>query len=150
MSKHKTIVIDPSSEQQYSLVFCFVFMPLIQKELDLYVYRYNTSPRRANRKSVLPTDAPLQVYEQPSNYGAEDYKAGASSFLEDVIANLLCSRLLFPLMLLLKLGSSMRIQVILFLPFCLQDLTHMFNTSTQSLVEWKLIVTMPGLFTSPY
>lgn len=61
----------------YSLVFRFIFMPLVQRELDLYKELVNTSPRRATRKAMLPNDAPLNIYEWPEKYGSKDF--GVSS-----------------------------------------------------------------------
>lgn len=59
---------------QSSLVFRFIFMGLLQNELDLYVKLVNTSSRRANRKVVLPHDAPMNIYESPDKYGSKDFK----------------------------------------------------------------------------
>lgn len=49
-------------------------MALVQRELDVYVTLVNTSRRRANRKAVLPKAAPINIYEQPNQYGARDFK----------------------------------------------------------------------------
>ncbi|KAG9124323.1 hypothetical protein FRC07_012033 [Ceratobasidium sp. 392] len=57
-----------------NLVFRFIFMPLTQAELNIYTEFHNSTPRRANRKSVLPHAAPVRVYEYPEHYCTRDFK----------------------------------------------------------------------------
>ncbi|KAG9087306.1 hypothetical protein FRC07_012855 [Ceratobasidium sp. 392] len=56
------------------LVFRFIFMPLVQQELDQFVERYNTSAKRANTKTSLPAGRPKYIYLYPEQYGGEDLK----------------------------------------------------------------------------
>lgn len=63
-------------------------MPLVQQELNLYVYRFNTSGRRTNCKAVLPTAAPIEIYENPSKFGVTDLKACTMACVTETITHL--------------------------------------------------------------
>jgi len=56
------------------LVFCWLAIPWLQKEADLYVYSTNTSRRRENRCKVLPNGIPDVMFEHPESVGALDFK----------------------------------------------------------------------------
>lgn len=58
----------------YRLVFRFVAMPVVQAELDAFVKRYNSFPKRANNKTLLPHGRPKYIYQYPSQYKAFDFK----------------------------------------------------------------------------
>jgi len=57
------------------LVFRWLAIPWLQKEADSYVYRSNTSRRRANRQKMVPNGIPDVIYENPETVDALDYKA---------------------------------------------------------------------------
>ncbi|KAJ7807137.1 hypothetical protein B0H14DRAFT_3152660 [Mycena olivaceomarginata] len=57
-----------------SLIFRWVFIPWLQKELDLYRDRVNNTAKRADRNKVLPHGVPNHMYEAPEDYGALDFK----------------------------------------------------------------------------
>ncbi|KAJ7877237.1 hypothetical protein B0H14DRAFT_2197270, partial [Mycena olivaceomarginata] len=54
-----------------SLIFRWVFIPWLQRELDLYRDRVNNT---AKRNKVLPHGVPNHMYEAPEDYGALDFK----------------------------------------------------------------------------
>ncbi|KAJ7857101.1 hypothetical protein B0H14DRAFT_3135890 [Mycena olivaceomarginata] len=56
------------------LIFRWVFIPWLQKELDLYRDRVNNTAKRADRNKVLPHGVPNHMYEAPEDYGALDFK----------------------------------------------------------------------------
>ena len=60
------------------LAFRWVWMPLIQAELDLFAYRYNTSRKRANRNTLLPHGRPKFIHEFPEQFNGLDYKVCTS------------------------------------------------------------------------
>ncbi|KAJ7650764.1 hypothetical protein FB45DRAFT_820169 [Roridomyces roridus] len=57
-----------------SLVFRFVFIPWLQAELDAYMDRLNDTQKRADRNKILPHGVPSDVFENPEEYGALDFK----------------------------------------------------------------------------
>ncbi|PSR76901.1 hypothetical protein PHLCEN_2v8148 [Hermanssonia centrifuga] len=57
-----------------SLVFRWVFVPWLQRELDAYRERINHTAKRADRNKVLPHGVPEHIYESPETYGALDFK----------------------------------------------------------------------------
>ena len=56
------------------LVFCYVFIPFIQRELDAWVYQRNWTKRRADRKKLLPNGIPMLILQKPHKWKAADYK----------------------------------------------------------------------------
>ncbi|KAJ6558992.1 hypothetical protein B0H10DRAFT_1846232, partial [Mycena sp. CBHHK59/15] len=56
------------------LVFRWVFIPWLQKELDAYRERVNNTAKRADRNKVLPHGVPNHMYESPEVYGVLDFK----------------------------------------------------------------------------
>ncbi|KAJ7106244.1 hypothetical protein C8R44DRAFT_745316 [Mycena epipterygia] len=56
------------------LVFRWVFIPWLQRELDAYRNRLNNTAKRADRNKVLPHGVPNDMYEHPDNYGVLDFK----------------------------------------------------------------------------
>ncbi|KAJ7886446.1 hypothetical protein B0H14DRAFT_3856616 [Mycena olivaceomarginata] len=64
---------NPSNLLQ-ALIFRWVFIPWLQKELDLYRDRVNNTAKRADRNKVLPHGVPNHMYEAPEDYGALDFK----------------------------------------------------------------------------
>ncbi|KAK7016029.1 hypothetical protein R3P38DRAFT_3321518 [Favolaschia claudopus] len=57
-----------------ALVFRWVFIPWLQRELDAYRDRVNNTAKRADRNKVLPHGVPNHMYEFPENYGVLDFK----------------------------------------------------------------------------
>lgn len=60
------------------LVFCWLAIPWLQKELDSYVYNHNTSRRRASRRKILPNGIPDVMFENPESVHARDFKVKQS------------------------------------------------------------------------
>ncbi|KAJ7214558.1 hypothetical protein GGX14DRAFT_550501 [Mycena pura] len=56
------------------LVFRWVFIPWLQKELDSYRDRVNNTAKRADKNKVLPHGVPSDMYEHPGDYGVLDFK----------------------------------------------------------------------------
>ncbi|KAJ7790095.1 hypothetical protein B0H14DRAFT_3571076 [Mycena olivaceomarginata] len=56
------------------LIFRWVFLPWLQKELDLYRDRVNNTAKRADHNKVLPHGVPNHMYEAPEDYGVLDFK----------------------------------------------------------------------------
>ena len=57
-----------------SLVFRFVFIPFLQREVDAWVHQRNWTKRRANRKKILPNGIPMLILQKPHKWNAADYK----------------------------------------------------------------------------
>ncbi|KAK6987744.1 hypothetical protein R3P38DRAFT_2805351 [Favolaschia claudopus] len=57
-----------------ALVFRWVFIPWLQKELDAYRERVNNTKKRADRNKVLPIGVPNDMFEHPEDYGVLDFK----------------------------------------------------------------------------
>ncbi|KAG9083879.1 hypothetical protein FRC06_004327, partial [Ceratobasidium sp. 370] len=57
-----------------ALTFRYVFMALIQGELDDFRHRYNTSAKRSNTKTTLPSGRPKYIYLYPHQYDGEQLK----------------------------------------------------------------------------
>ncbi|KAJ7131593.1 hypothetical protein C8R43DRAFT_895941, partial [Mycena crocata] len=57
-----------------ALVFRWVFIPWLQRELDLYSERLNNTAKRADRNKVLPHGVPNDMLENPEDYGVLDFK----------------------------------------------------------------------------
>ena len=49
-------------------------IPYIQKEVDIWTNQHNMTPRRANKKKVLPHGAPILIQERPQDYATADFK----------------------------------------------------------------------------
>ncbi|KAJ7432412.1 hypothetical protein B0H11DRAFT_1760479, partial [Mycena galericulata] len=56
------------------LVFRWVFIPWLQRELDSYRERVNNTAKRADRNKVLPHGVPTDMAEHPGDYGVLDLK----------------------------------------------------------------------------
>jgi len=57
-----------------SLVFRWLAIPFLQRELDSYVHLHNTTARRANHRKTLPHGVPDTMFEYPQTVGALDFK----------------------------------------------------------------------------
>ena len=58
----------------FSLVFRYVFIPFLQREVDAWVHLRNWTKRRPDRKKVLPNDIPMIILAKPHKWNAADYK----------------------------------------------------------------------------
>ncbi|KAJ7460012.1 hypothetical protein B0H11DRAFT_2242239 [Mycena galericulata] len=56
------------------LVFRWLAIPWLQAELDGWVLRYNSTPRRRDKNKILPQGIPDLITAKPHLYGTEDYK----------------------------------------------------------------------------
>ncbi|KAI9437089.1 hypothetical protein BJY52DRAFT_1130177, partial [Lactarius psammicola] len=56
------------------LVFHFVFIPFIQREIDAWVHQCNWTQCRSDRKKVLPKGIPMIILQKPHKWKAADYK----------------------------------------------------------------------------
>ncbi|KAF8215519.1 hypothetical protein K438DRAFT_2104665 [Mycena galopus ATCC 62051] len=56
------------------LVFRWLAIPWLQAELDAWVCRYNSTPRRRDKNKILPHGIPDLIVAKPHLYGTEDYK----------------------------------------------------------------------------
>lgn len=56
------------------LVFLWLAVPWLQAELDLWVRRFNSSPRRADKHKLTPQGVPDLIAAHPEEFMARDYK----------------------------------------------------------------------------
>ncbi|KAG2743521.1 hypothetical protein P692DRAFT_20878373 [Suillus brevipes Sb2] len=66
-----------SSNTLQVMVFCWVFIPWLQRELDAYWDRMNNTAKRRDRNKVLPHGVPNLIYNSPEDFGALDFKITA-------------------------------------------------------------------------
>ncbi|KAJ7466375.1 hypothetical protein FB451DRAFT_1340589 [Mycena latifolia] len=73
-----------------ALVFRWVFIPWLQKELDSYCDHVNNTAKRADRNKILPHGVPNHMFEHPGDYGVLDFKiqvqSGAIKEVRDLYA----------------------------------------------------------------
>lgn len=61
-------------------------IPWIQRELDVWVNRFNSTPRRQDKRKVLPCGIPTIIHDKPHIYGAKDYKVSSNYLMaQDLI-----------------------------------------------------------------
>jgi hypothetical protein len=58
------------------MVFQWVFIPWLQRELDAYQDRVNNTRKRRDRNKILPHGVPNLVYHSPEDFGALNFKVG--------------------------------------------------------------------------
>ena len=56
-----------------SLVFHYVFIPWLQRELDWYKESHNDIRPRKDRRKILPIERPNLIYDFPQDYGTCDF-----------------------------------------------------------------------------
>ncbi|KAJ6612191.1 hypothetical protein B0H10DRAFT_1648990, partial [Mycena sp. CBHHK59/15] len=56
------------------LVFRWVFIPWLQRELDAYRERVNNIAKRADKNKVLPHGVPNHMHQAPEDFGVLDFK----------------------------------------------------------------------------
>ncbi|KAG1833588.1 hypothetical protein F4604DRAFT_1886809 [Suillus subluteus] len=57
-----------------NMVFCWVFIPWLQRELDVYCDRVNNTAKRHDRNKILPHGVPSLIYDSPQDFNALDFK----------------------------------------------------------------------------
>ncbi|KAJ6504315.1 hypothetical protein C8R47DRAFT_968620 [Mycena vitilis] len=57
------------------LLFRWLAIPMLQKELDVYANIFNSTKRRADKHKILPRGIPNMIASTPEDFGARDYKA---------------------------------------------------------------------------
>lgn len=98
MVRYSGLVFLSNSKQVLSLIFRFIFIPFIQREVDAWVHQRNWTKRRADRKKALPNGIPMLILQKPHIWKAADYKV---RFLNQfIISYTNWARFLFPLKLL--------------------------------------------------
>ena len=58
----------------FRLLFRWLAIPWLQRELDAWVYQRNMTARRANRHKILPHGIPELIRQQPHRYDSIDFK----------------------------------------------------------------------------
>ncbi|KAI0741878.1 hypothetical protein C8Q80DRAFT_1109776 [Daedaleopsis nitida] len=66
---------DPASPLE-SLVFRWVAIPWLQRELDCWRAQFNLMPRRPSKHKILPNGIPMLIAATPRKYGLQDFKVG--------------------------------------------------------------------------
>ncbi|KAG2132217.1 hypothetical protein BD769DRAFT_1666236 [Suillus cothurnatus] len=61
-------------EFKFRMIFRWVFIPWLQRELDAYQDRVNNTRKRRDRNKILPHGAPNIIYQSPENFGVLDFK----------------------------------------------------------------------------
>lgn len=63
---------------RFRLLFRWLAIPWLQAELDSWVIRFNSTPRRHDKNKILPHGIPDLITSKPHLYGTKDYKVRAS------------------------------------------------------------------------
>ena len=58
----------------FKLLFRWLAIPWLQRELDAWVYRRNMTARRADKNKVIPHGVPELIRQNPLAYGCQDFK----------------------------------------------------------------------------
>ena len=53
-------------------ILAYVFIPIVQREIDLFVELWNNSRTRLQRNTLMPDGIPNVIYNSPEQYGLED------------------------------------------------------------------------------
>ncbi|KAL1659835.1 hypothetical protein GGF50DRAFT_64441 [Schizophyllum commune] len=64
---------DPSNVLE-NLVFRYVFIPWLQKELDAWRTKINNTKPRRDKHKILPNGVPNDILEDPGRFGALDFR----------------------------------------------------------------------------
>ncbi|KDR70020.1 hypothetical protein GALMADRAFT_230371 [Galerina marginata CBS 339.88] len=70
------------------LVFRWVFIPWMQKELDAWCTRINNSRKRKDRNKILPHGVPNLIYDSPHRFGCLDFKINVQPEAVEHVRNL--------------------------------------------------------------
>ena len=103
-----------------SLVFRFVFIPFLQREVDAWVYQRNWTKRRADRNKVLPNGIPMLILKKPHKWNAADYKVYLHVLFTCIINDV--TRLLSPPKPSTRWSNGLRLQMTLFSTWFLMHL----------------------------
>lgn len=57
----------------YSMIFRWLAIPWIQKELDSWRNKFNSTKRRNSRHKILPQEIPDLVHHKPGHYGHKNF-----------------------------------------------------------------------------
>lgn len=79
-----------SSEKVSSLVFRWLAIPWLQAELDAWMRRYNSTPRRRDKNKILPQGIPDLIHAKPECYGSRDFKVSKCCPWTQILKNCLC------------------------------------------------------------
>ncbi|KAL0562592.1 hypothetical protein V5O48_019493, partial [Marasmius crinis-equi] len=56
------------------LTFQWLAIPFLQRQMDAYLNMRNSTPRRANRRKILPAGVPNHIFQSPENFmNAKDF-----------------------------------------------------------------------------
>ncbi|KAH9856695.1 hypothetical protein C2E23DRAFT_866064 [Lenzites betulinus] len=58
----------------HDLIFRWLSIPWLQRELDVWAAQYNMTPRRASKYKVLPHGIPVLIAERPADFNVADFK----------------------------------------------------------------------------
>jgi len=61
-------------EFKFRMIFHWVFIPWLQRELDAYQDWVNNTRKRRDQNKILPHGAPNIIYQSPENFGVLDFK----------------------------------------------------------------------------
>ncbi|KAH0827414.1 hypothetical protein J3R83DRAFT_4072, partial [Lanmaoa asiatica] len=64
---------DPDNTLQL-MVFRWLFIPWLQREIDSYQQRVNLTQKRRDKRKILPHGVPELIYRNAEDYGALDFK----------------------------------------------------------------------------
>ncbi|KAG6825196.1 hypothetical protein H0H92_004418 [Tricholoma furcatifolium] len=70
------------------MVFRWVFIPWLQRELDAYQDRVNNTAKRADKNKLLPHGVPNDIYENPEDFGILDFKIHVEKAAIDYVRSL--------------------------------------------------------------
>ncbi|KAG0697228.1 hypothetical protein DFH29DRAFT_947187 [Suillus ampliporus] len=70
------------------MLFRWVFIPWLQRELDAYQDRLNNTAKRRDRNKVLPHGVPNLIYHSAADFGALDFKIKVEHKALDHVRNL--------------------------------------------------------------
>ncbi|KAF7797832.1 hypothetical protein EIP86_009038 [Pleurotus ostreatoroseus] len=65
-------IYDPDDGLQ-RLVFHYIFIPWLQRELDEYVQHHNDTRPRKDARKLLPHGRPTEIFNHPESYGTLDF-----------------------------------------------------------------------------
>ena len=76
---------DPHNREQRE-VLAYVYIPILQRECDIFVTQWNSHRIRAQEKLLLPTGIPNHMFEFPETYGGRNKGTAISEELLQEIA----------------------------------------------------------------
>ena len=77
-------------------MLAYVYIPIVQREIDLFVELWNNSRNRLQRNTLMPDGIPNVIHNCPEEYGMEDkgwpltndedFQRECASHLDDVLS----------------------------------------------------------------